>query len=95
MLGRSLSLFLSQTEKVITREKGGKKKGERRERRQSDYRRNVRTACLYFYFETKSEDTCQTGGDEVRVQDLSKVTETEALGWTRHHTLDMMVLVTC
>ena len=94
MLGRSLSLFLNQKKKVIT-ERKEVKKGEGRERRSSDYRRNVRTGRLCFYFETKSEDTCQTGGDEVQVQDLSKVTETEALGWTRHHVLDMLVLVTC
>ena len=58
VLGRGLSLFLNQREKKVITERKEVKKEEGRERRSSDYRRKVRTGCLCFYFETKSEDSC-------------------------------------
>ena len=54
---RFISFSKSERKKVITERKEVKKE-EGRERRSSDYRRNVRTGCLCFYFETKSEDSC-------------------------------------
>lgn len=51
------------------------------------------TRFISVYFETKSEDTCQTGGDEALVQDSSKVTETEALDVQVHYVLIQICLL--